>query len=70
MAYNRRNFLIRVIEIQNIVLEEKKKGVSQIWIYENIIYPQFKISNSTFNNYLGIPARKELKKLNKRKIDL
>ena len=63
MAYNRRYFLERVIEIQDIVKREKKRGSYQVWIYENLIKDQFHISVSTFNNYLGINARRELAKL-------
>lgn len=63
MAYNRRHFLERVIEIQAIVKAEKKRGCSQKWIYENLIHEQYHISASTFNNYMCINARRELAKL-------
>jgi len=65
MAYNRRHFLERVIEIQDIVKAEKKHGKSQTWIFDNIIkkLPHVRISRSTFNNYMCINARRELAKL-------
>lgn len=63
MAYNRRHFLERVIEIQQIVKEEKIHGSPQKWIYENMIKKQYHISISTFNNYMCINARRELAKL-------
>lgn len=65
MAYNRRHFLERVIEIQDIVKSEKKHGKSQTWIFDNIIkkLPHVRISRSTFNNYMCINARRELAKL-------
>lgn len=63
MAYNRRYFLERVIEIQDIAMREKDRGRYQVWIYENLIKEQFHISYSTFNNYLGTNARRELAKL-------
>jgi hypothetical protein len=61
MAFNNINFLMRVIEVQNIVLEYKDKDVSQKWIYENLIKERFYISKSTFNRYLAVNAKKELK---------
>lgn len=63
MAYNRRHFFERVVEIQNIVLREKMRGSSQKWIYDNLIHEQYHISASTFNNYMCINARRELAKL-------
>lgn len=63
MAYNRRLHLEKVIEIQEIVINEKKRGSTQIWIYDTIIADRFKISYSTFNNYLSINAKKQLAEL-------
>lgn len=63
MAYNRRNYLERIVEVQQIVLNERENGATFRWIYKNKIKKQFRISYSTFNNYLAIPASKELKKL-------
>jgi|BioPla2DNA2_1021312.scaffolds.fasta_scaffold24340_2 hypothetical protein len=67
MAYNNENRLKRIVEIQNIVLEHTKRGVSQKWVYENIIYPRFLISYSCFNDYLTINAKAELKRLQEQK---
>jgi hypothetical protein len=61
MAYNNLNVLKRAVEIQTIVLEHKKKGVSQIWVFKNVIRERFLISYSTFNRSLSINAKKELK---------
>ncbi len=69
MAYNRKNLLNRVIAIQNLVLEGQKKGITQKWIYENVVYPQFLISYSTFNNFLAMPAKNELDKLVKKEAE-
>lgn len=63
MAYNRQNILERVIEIQNITLEHTKRGCTQKWVFENIVRPRFFISWATYNNYLAMPAKAELKKL-------
>ena len=63
MGYNRRNILKRIIEVQNITLEHTKCGLTQKWVYENIIYPRFLISIATYNNYLAVNAKAELKKM-------
>jgi hypothetical protein len=67
MAYNQRNKLLRIIEIQNITLEHTKKGVSQVWIMDNLIKPRFFISESTYYNYLGINAKKLLAEYDRRR---
>jgi len=66
MSYNRRNYLTRVIEIQNIVLESKNQDeyISFKSIYWEKIEPKYKISQRTFQTYLGINAKKQLKELN------
>jgi hypothetical protein len=63
MAYNRKNLLCRIIAVQEITLREKDHGSSQVWIYRNIIGERFNISYSTYNRYLAIAARRDLKKL-------
>ena len=63
MAYNKRFLLKRIVEIQNIVLKEKKKGTFQKKVYEDIIAPRYFISYATFNNYLSRNAKRELKEL-------
>ena len=65
MAYNRRNYLIKVIEIQNIVLELKgRDGDMRLKnIYREYIFPKYLISYRTFSNYLSINAKKELKEI-------
>lgn len=64
MAYNQRNKLERICEIQRITLDHTRRGVTQKWVYDNVIRPRFLISIATFYNYLGIPARKQLNQLN------
>lgn len=65
MAYNRENFLKRVARVQDVVLEKQAKhpGISMINIYRLYVKKTFHISYSTFNNYMGIPAKRELEKL-------
>ena len=64
MGYNKVNHLKKIVEIQNITMEYKKKGIYQAWIYINVIAPKFYISRATYYNYLAINAKGELKKLN------
>jgi hypothetical protein len=65
MAYNRKNHLKKIIEVQNIVLDLKHKDEDIYFknIYHQHIYPKYKISYRTFHTYLGINAKKELKEL-------
>ncbi|GIJ93517.1 MULTISPECIES: hypothetical protein [Capnocytophaga] len=65
MAYNRRNLLKRVIDIQNITLELKRKDGDMFFktIYWTHIYPTYKISYRTYATYLDMNARKQLKEL-------
>jgi hypothetical protein len=67
MSYNRRNLLQRIIDIQEIVLKYKSIGITQLRIYEDYIFPVYKISFRTYNEYLAINAKLELKVLEKRK---
>ncbi|MDL2254978.1 hypothetical protein LJC38_00150 [Parabacteroides sp. OttesenSCG-928-K15] len=59
---------MKIIEIQNLVLDAKRRGVTQIWVYENQVRDKYFISLATFNNYLSRNARKELSELNKRNL--
>lgn len=69
MAYNRKNLLIRVIAIQELVLQRQKQGVTQKWVYENEVYPRYFLSYSAFNNYLAMPAKRELEKLERKEAE-
>lgn len=63
MAYNKTNRLRRIVQIQDLVLEHKRRGVTQLWVYENIVWPQYRISISCFKEYLSINAKRELQRL-------
>jgi hypothetical protein len=63
MAYNRENLLRRIIKVQDVVLEYKNRDVPQKRIFEKYIKDEYNISYSTFNEWIGIPARMQLKKL-------
>jgi hypothetical protein len=64
MGYNRRNLLMKIIDVQKITLEHKEKGITQKWIYENLIFPKYFISKRTFDNWLCINAKREFKAMN------
>ena len=61
--YNRRNFLLRVKDIQDIYTAHHAHGCTDKYIYQNHIYPTYKIGRTTFYNYLAIPAMRELREL-------
>lgn len=64
MGYNKKNFIDRVIDIQELTLENTKRGVTQEWIYANIIFPEYRISKRTYYNYLALPAKKMKREFN------
>lgn len=61
--YNRRNFLLRVADIQEIYKQYHGRGYTDVHIYQTKIYPTYKIGRTTFYNYLAISPMMELKKL-------
>lgn len=63
MAYNRRNLLKKILEIQEIYLQYTKEGVTATFIYDTYIRKKYHISQRTFESYLGVNAKMELKKL-------
>lgn len=65
-GYNRRNFLLRVKDIQDIYTNYHTHGCTDKYIYQTHVYPTYKIGRTTFYNYLAIPAVKELKELEER----
>lgn len=76
MSYNRRNILLRIIDVQAIYKSHSKNfdgGCTDKYIYEQIIFPNYKISRSCFYDYLKTPAARELKDLeekNKKQLSL
>lgn len=68
MAYNKLNYYRRIIKIQEITQEQYHcYGLSYKQIYYQFIENQFNISKRTFHTYLGVPAKRELKKLQEAK---
>jgi hypothetical protein len=60
MAYNRKNLLKKIIAIQEITLEHTNRGVTESWVYENLIKDRFFIHKNTFYRYLTINAKAEM----------
>jgi hypothetical protein len=54
------NYLKKVVDVQNITLGYTSRGISQAWVYRNVIYPRFFISSRTFYRWLEEPAKREL----------
>ncbi|GAB6123067.1 hypothetical protein [Dysgonomonas termitidis] len=65
MAYNKRNLLLKIIAIQEIVIKEQKRGATQRWIFKNLIEDVFFVSEPAFNKYLARNAKHELAVLDK-----
>lgn len=63
MAYNQRNLLKKVKEIQEIYLRYHQEGVTAVFIYDTYVKDRYHISQRTFEKYLGINVKLELKKL-------
>ncbi len=62
-GYSKVNRLRRIIKIQELTIEHQKNGATIKWIFENVIEPNFFISDRTYSEYLGINAKAELKKI-------
>lgn len=67
MAYNRENFLRKVLKVQEIALHHSKQGLFFKEIYHLYIENDFDICKRTFDSYLGINARKQLKEFQQNK---
>ncbi|MGP1500771.1 MAG: hypothetical protein ACTTJM_03185 [Bergeyella cardium] len=68
MAYNKINYYKRIIKIQDITQEQYHCfGLSYKEIFHKFIENQFNISKRTFHTYLGVPAKRELRKFEEQK---
>lgn len=63
MAYNRKNKLQLIVDIQELTLEHTKRGVTQEWVYTELIYPRYRIAKSTYYNYLATTAHRDLRRI-------
>jgi hypothetical protein len=59
----RKNTLLKIIKIQDITLENTRKGITQEFVYHNLIKDEFFLSKRTYYRYLSTPAKKLLKQL-------
>ncbi len=62
-GYNRRNYLLRVKAVNEVYLEHHSKGIPAERIFKDYIQKQFFIGRTRFFEYLTIPYKQELKKL-------
>lgn len=67
MAYHRKNFLKKVLKVQQITLEHRAQGLYFKEIYHKYIEDEFNICKRTYDAYLGINAKKQLKDLEAKK---
>ncbi|RWW91841.1 hypothetical protein [Flavobacterium cerinum] len=63
MAYNKKNLYKKIIEIQELTKSCQSLGMTNVHIFNEYISNHYHISKRTFDEYLGIPAERELKKL-------
>ena len=64
MAYNKKNYFKTIVKIQDITqMQYHQFGLSYKEIFHLFIEEQFNISLRTYRTYLGVPAKRELKKL-------
>ena len=63
MAYTKKYFLERIKQVNEIYLQHANDGVSNEFIYHHYIREQFHISRTTFYQYLTIPYKTEIAKI-------
>ena len=61
--YTKKNYYRRIISIQKLTRHLQELGLSNTRIYELHIRKRFQISKRTYDEYLGVPAKKQLEKL-------
>lgn len=67
MAYNQQNKYLKIIEIQDLTLALQKQGLTNVKIFELHVHERYHISKKTFDNYLGINAKKLLREYDTQK---
>jgi hypothetical protein len=69
MAYNKKNYYTKIIEIQELTYKlYHTENMYYTEIYHQHIKPRYHISYRTFNEYLGVPAKRELKKITTKEV--
>mgnify|MGYP000200434083 CR=1 FL=1 len=69
MAYNKKNYYQKVLEVQKITIDLQKLGLTNTAIFNNHIRNRFFISKRTFDEYLGVPAALNLQKIIENEIE-
>lgn len=69
MAYIKKYFLNRVREVNEVYIEQHRRGLSNEYIYRNFVRDRFHISRSTFYDFLTIPYAAELRKIEQREAE-
>lgn len=71
MAYTKENLLRRILDIQQTFRENYRQGMIIEHVFDEHVYPKYKISRATFYKYLKRDAatelREELGKINAKK---
>ena len=62
-GFNQRNRLLRIIQVQDEYMKYANSGRTTRYIYRTYIYPKFLIGIATLYNYLAIPAKRDLQRL-------
>jgi hypothetical protein len=65
-GYNRRNFLLRVKDVNEVYLDHHSRGIPAEYIFRNHVHERFRISRTTFFEYLAIPYKRELELLDRK----
>ena len=66
MAYNKKNKLRLMIDIQDIYRKYSQHhsgSATDAWIFRNLIEPKYHITLKTFQKYISHPARRELSEI-------
>ena len=53
--------LLRIARIQQIDVALTSYGLTRVWIFKNVIWPNWFIQKRTYYNYLDVNAKKELR---------
>ena len=59
-----RSTLTRALKVSQMYQKVWQEGMTDVGIHQHHIYPEFGICLRTMQNYLQIPAARELEKLN------
>lgn len=70
MAYNRKNYLKKVLRVQAITIHYRAQGLYFKEIYHKYIEDEFNISKRTYDEYLSINARKQIKQYDISQIEI